>query len=96
MIEIDATAKSPKNAAKTTAMLQNQVGKVLLTLASKLRKNREKNRLGRGRNLGARGGKFRPLGARTNFLVLNAYYNNYLWKRNTCELNPPSLKKRLQ
>jgi hypothetical protein len=30
----DATAKSPKNAAKTTATLQNQVGKVLLTLAS--------------------------------------------------------------
>ncbi len=26
------------------------------------------NRLGRGRNLGARGGKFRPLGPRTNFL----------------------------
>ena len=36
MIEIDATAKSPKNAAKTTATLQNQVGKVLLTLASLL------------------------------------------------------------
>ena len=33
---IDATAKSPKNAAKTTATLQNQVGKVLLTLASSL------------------------------------------------------------
>jgi hypothetical protein len=31
---IDVTAKSPKNAAKTTATLQNQVGKVLLTLAS--------------------------------------------------------------
>jgi len=30
----DVTAKSPKNAAKTTATLQNQVGKVLLTLAS--------------------------------------------------------------
>jgi len=30
----DATAKSPKNAAKTTATLQNQAGKVLLTLAS--------------------------------------------------------------
>ena len=31
---LDVTAKSPKNAAKTTATLQNQVGKVLLTLAS--------------------------------------------------------------
>jgi len=33
---IGATVKSPKNAAKTTAMLQNQVGKILLTLASLL------------------------------------------------------------
>ena len=32
--DIDATAKSPKNAAKTAATPQNQVGKVLLTLAS--------------------------------------------------------------
>jgi hypothetical protein len=31
---IDATAKSPKNSAKTTTTLQNQVGKKLLTLAS--------------------------------------------------------------
>jgi len=52
MVEIDATAKGPKNAAKTTATLQNQVGKVLLTLASKFRKNREKNRLGRQANWG--------------------------------------------
>ena len=33
-VNFDATAKSPKNAAKTTATLQNQVEKVLLTLAS--------------------------------------------------------------
>jgi len=33
---IDATAKSPKNVAKTTPMLQNQGGKELLTLASLL------------------------------------------------------------
>ena len=31
---VDATAKSPKNAAKATATLQNRGGKVLLTLAS--------------------------------------------------------------
>jgi len=37
-ISFDATAKSPKNAAKTTATLQNRVGKVLLTLASEQRK----------------------------------------------------------
>jgi hypothetical protein len=30
----DAIAKSPKNVAKTTSTLQNQVGKKLLTLAS--------------------------------------------------------------
>ena len=34
LVIFDATAKSPENAAKTTATLQNQVGKVLLTLAS--------------------------------------------------------------
>ncbi|MCK5272086.1 MAG: HEAT repeat domain-containing protein [Sedimentisphaerales bacterium] len=34
LVTFDVTAKSPKNAAKTTATLQNQVGKVLLTLAS--------------------------------------------------------------
>jgi hypothetical protein len=33
-LNFDATAKSPKNAAKTTATLQNRGGKVLLTLAS--------------------------------------------------------------
>ena len=32
--KLDATAKSPKNAAKTTATLQIRGGKVLLTLAS--------------------------------------------------------------
>jgi hypothetical protein len=32
----DATAKSPKNGAKTTPTFQNQVGKELLTLASYL------------------------------------------------------------
>jgi hypothetical protein len=31
---IDATAKNPKNGAKTTPMPQNQMGKGLLTLAS--------------------------------------------------------------
>ena len=31
---LDATAKSLKNAAKTMSTLQNQVGKILLTLAS--------------------------------------------------------------
>jgi hypothetical protein len=34
LCSFDATAKSPKNAAKTTATLQNREGKVLLTLAS--------------------------------------------------------------
>jgi len=38
LFRFDATAKSPKNAAKTTATLQNQVGKVLLTLASGFKK----------------------------------------------------------
>ncbi|MCK5711349.1 MAG: hypothetical protein KAI25_01390, partial [Hyphomicrobiaceae bacterium] len=33
---IDTTAKSPKNAAKTTPTLQDREGKVLLTLASLL------------------------------------------------------------
>ena len=33
-IILDATAKSPKNAAKTTPTLHNRGGKVLLTLAS--------------------------------------------------------------
>jgi len=32
--KLDATAKSPKNAAKTVPTLQNQGGKILLTLAS--------------------------------------------------------------
>ena len=31
---MDVTAKSPENIAKTTATLRNQVGKILLTLAS--------------------------------------------------------------
>jgi len=33
-VHFDATAKSPKNGAKTTTTLQNQGGKELLTLAS--------------------------------------------------------------
>ena len=33
---VDATAKSPKNVAKTMLTLQNRVGKILLTLASML------------------------------------------------------------
>jgi hypothetical protein len=33
-IMFSATAKSPKNASRTTSTLQNRVGKVLLTLAS--------------------------------------------------------------
>jgi len=36
LLIFDATAKSPKNVAKTTPMLQNQGGKELLTLASSL------------------------------------------------------------
>ncbi len=35
--KVDATAKSPKNVAKAPPTLQNRGGKVLLTLASKLR-----------------------------------------------------------
>ena len=34
LVIFDATVKSPKNVAKTTPTLQNQVGKILLTLAS--------------------------------------------------------------
>ena len=45
----------------------------------KFRKNREKNRLGRGRNLGARGGKFRPLGSQANFLGDNTLLFKFLW-----------------
>jgi len=37
-LKFDATAKSPKNAAKTMATLQNRGGKVLLTLASSFAK----------------------------------------------------------
>jgi hypothetical protein len=37
----DATAKSPKNAAKTVPTLQNRGGKVLLTLASIVEKRDE-------------------------------------------------------
>ena len=36
--DLDATAKSPKNATKTKPTLQNQGGKILLTLASILTK----------------------------------------------------------
>ena len=39
IISLDATVKSPKNAAKTTPTLQNRGGKILLTLASVLPNN---------------------------------------------------------
>ena len=57
----DATVKSPKNAANTVPMLQNQVAKELLTLAS-LDKNKRMPNKKNPADRKKRGGWFLTLG----------------------------------